>query len=654
MIELADGGDSANVARKANVCVPDHFCFTPGVNFFVMSPVNPPDRPSASTSARVTLDGILGAALQLSRKNHLATFIENEASPAIALFSAEHVCGNQEGDWYGEHAGKWLLAAARAAAHEPDSPLAAIVRRVADFLVQRQDADGYLGTYAANRRFMCRQGPAPLTWDGAPAQRTWDIWVHSYLILGLIEAARSLGEPRYLQAARRIGDLCWRTFHDEKIPVTSLGNHHGLSATVLIDPAMELYLATQEPRYLALARLILAEIEATPALNLIEQILAGTDAANLATGKAYQLCWNLVGLAKLSRATNDERLSRAVRAAWQNIRDHHLTLGGGPWGGVAHRSREVFNPRPVFSPQGFVETCSTLAWIQLNRELLLQTGEAAFAEEIEKSAYNDLLGAQAPKGDNWCYYSFPNGRRVFTTYWRCCKSSGPMALEELPLAAYSISADGSIAVHLYGASAATLSHPTAGSVQVRQETQYPFTGSVRLHVSPERPAKFALRLRTPSWADNFRVAAGGTALQAEPHAAKYLVLDRDWAPGEVVTIEMEMQPQIHRRTNRNIQESRAPDGSPVAQEVLHFDYAAITRGPLVYASALIDGFKTEETLRLPDPLRIETLPPPAGSSAPALRLTLGYREPLTLQPYFEAGGRNDRTWRLTWFSLAPE
>ncbi|MGC4081662.1 MAG: glycoside hydrolase family 127 protein [Vicinamibacterales bacterium] len=435
MIELADGGDSTNVVGKANVCVPDHFCFTPGVNFFVMPLVKPSARSASSSPTRVALAGVLGDALRLSRENHLATFIENEASPAIALFRAEHVCGNQEGDWYGEHAGKWLVAAARAAGHDPDSPLAASVRRVADFLVQRQDADGYSGTYAPPRRFMCRQGPAPLTWDGAPAQRTWDIWVHSYLILGLLEAARSLDESRYLQAAQRIGDLCWRTFHEQKISVTSLGNHHGLSATVLIDPAMELYFATQEPRYLALARLILGEIESTPALNLIEQILADTDAANLATGKAYQLCWNLVGIAKLSRATNDARLARAVRAAWQNIRDHHLTLGGGPWGGVAHRSREVFNPRPAFSPQGYVETCSTLAWIQLNRELLLQTGEASFAEEIEKSAYNDLLGAQAPNGDNWCYYSFPNGRRVFTTYWRCCKSSGPMALEELPLAA---------------------------------------------------------------------------------------------------------------------------------------------------------------------------------------------------------------------------
>ncbi|WP_415909603.1 glycoside hydrolase family 127 protein [Oleiharenicola sp. Vm1] len=619
-----------------------------------MPPVNPSARSDSPDPVRVTLAGVLGDALQRSRENHLATFIESEASPAIALFRAEHVCGNQEGDWYGEHAGKWLVAAARAARHAPASPLAASVRRVADFLVQRQDVDGYLGTYAPNRRFMCRQGPAPLTWDGAPAQRTWDIWVHSYLILGLLEAARAFGEPRYLEAARRIGDLCWRTFHTDKIPVTSLGNHHGLSATILIDPAMELYFASQEPRYLALARLILAEIEAAPALNLIAQILADTDAANLATGKAYQLCWNLVGIAKLGRATNDERLARAVRIAWQNIRDHHLTLGGGPWGGVAHRSREVFNPRPVFSPQGYVETCSTLAWIQLNRELLRQTGEAQFAEEIEKSAYNDLLGAQAPNGDNWCYYSFPNGRRVFTTYWRCCKSSGPMALEELPLSAYSVSADGSIAVNLYGASDAALAHPAAGSVRVRQETEYPFAGSVRIHVSPERPAPFALRLRVPVWAERFSVAVNGTPHVTPPPAAGFLTLERVWTPGDIVAVEMEMPPRVHRRTNRNIQESRAPDGSPIAQEVLHFDYAAVTRGPLVYASALIDGFKTEETLRLPDPPRIETLPPPDGSSAPALRLELGYRAPLILQPYFEAGGRRDRTWRLTWFSLAPD
>ena len=135
---------------------------------------------------------------------------------------------------------------------------------------------------------------------------------------------------------------------------------------------------------------------------------------------------------KLCRATGDAALRDTLERIWQNIREHHLTLGGGPWGGVAHRSREVFNARGSFSPNAYVETCSLLSWIQFNRELLQLTGEARFAEEIERTAYNDLLGAQAPDGEDWCYYSVPTGRRVHTTYWRCCKSTAiaPLDLQQ--------------------------------------------------------------------------------------------------------------------------------------------------------------------------------------------------------------------------------
>ncbi|HEX7630657.1 MAG TPA: beta-L-arabinofuranosidase domain-containing protein, partial [Lacunisphaera sp.] len=405
-------------------------------------------------SARIRLDGPLGQALAASQEHHLARFVRDESSPAIALFCPDHRAHNEEGDWYGEHAGKWLCATARAVQRTGDAALTASLRRVADYLASVQEPDGYLGTYAPARRFMCRQVAGPRTWDGAPGQRTWDVWVHSYLILGLLEAARVLSEPKYLAAAKKIGDLCWKTLSGG-IDITSLGNHFGLSATVLLDPAAELYLVTREPRYLELAKLILKQASDSPALELLPQALAGTDAAFIATGKAYQLSWNLVGLAKLHKATGDVSYLQAVQQVWESIRQHHLTLGGGPWGGVAHRSREVFNPPPVFSPYGYVETCSTFSWIQLNRELLALTGNARYADEIEKSAYNDLLGAQAPSGDNWCYYSFPNGKRVFTTYWRCCKSSGPWGLEELPLAAYGVTAEGHVAVNLYGPSETT-------------------------------------------------------------------------------------------------------------------------------------------------------------------------------------------------------
>ena len=606
-----------------------------------------------TTILNTQLGGLLGAALEANRRGRLFRFIQDETSPAIAMFAPAHREHNLEGDWYGEHAGKWLAAAAKAAARSGDAQLRAQVERVADFLCDVQLPDGYLGTYAPPRRFMVGQLPKPWSWNGEPSVRTWDIWTHSYLVLGLLEAHRCFPNERWLAAARRIGDLCLKTLTEGGIDINELGNHHGMSATVLMDPAVELYLVTGEPRYLELAQRIVAQADANPALALLRRARAGVDAADIATGKAYQLAWNLVGLAKLHRATGDAAYLDAVSRLWRSIRDHHLSLGGGPWGGVANRSREVFNAPGAFNPQGYVETCSTLAWIQLNRELLQITGEAVYAEEIERSAYNDLLGAFAPNGEDWCYYSFPNGRRVHTTYWRCCKSSGAMALEELPAVAYALDQRaGALAVHLYCAGSATV-----GDVRIEQETAYPADGSVLLRVhAPAAGARLSLRLRIPSWAEGAQLSLNGEALPAPQPGGFAEIAVREWRGEDVVRLELPMAPRLHHRLNQNTQESRAPDGSPVAQQVLRHEYIAVTRGPLVYATdGLIDGFKTEETVRLPSGLR--ELPPdpvtPDQDGAPGIELAFAERSPIVMQPYYRAGGRLDGTWRLTWLSLAP-
>lgn len=622
------------------------------------------------TPESVKLRGVLGDALAANHRGRLAKFIVDETSPAIAIFAPSHAHANHAGDWYGEHAGKWLYAASKAATRTGDATLLDSVKRVADYLVGLQGADGYLGNYVPERRFMRKQPPKPISWDGAPALRTWDIWTHSYLILGLLEAHRHSGTGSYLEAACRIGELCLRTLTSGGIDITDLGNHHGMSATVLMDPALELHFATGEQRFLDLALQILDQAQRNPRLALLTQALAGADASEIATGKAYQLIWNLLGLAKLHRATGDADPLRAVTNLWRNVRDHHLTLGGGPWGGVAQRSREVFNPAAVFSPYGYVETCSTLAWIQLNRELLAITGEAAYAEEIERSAYNDLLGAQAPDGEDWCYYSFPNGRRVYTTYWRCCKSSGAMALEELPAIAYATAADG-VRVNLLGPSEAALRVRDVGVVRLEQRTDYPFDGAIAIRVAPERSATFAVHVRVPQWAAGASIRVNGASIPlANPPpsngggqgggtapAGAFVPIHREWRNDDVITLSLPMQPQARVRTHSNTQEARAPDDSPVRQEVLHFDYLAVTRGPLVYASGLLDGYKIEETLRVPsaaDATWLETVPAAIAAEGPDVRLVPLGRPAVMFSPYYRAGGRRDRTWRLTWMPLAPE
>lgn len=597
------------------------------------------------------LSGLLGEALAANQHGRLSTFITGPDSPAIALFDPARARHNVAGDWYGEHAGKWLYAASRAAARTGDATLRERVQRVADYLVSVQGEDGYLGTYAPERRFMRRQPPKPPSWDGAPFARTWDVWVHTYVVLGLLAAHRLLGTPRYLEAARRIGDLCWNTLTTGGLDITDLGNHHGMSATVLLDAAVELHVATGERRYLDLALRVLEQADRQPRLALLTQLIAGADASEIGTGKAYQLIWNLVGLAKLHRATGEPKFLQAVVNGWRSIREHHLTLGGGPWGGVAHRSREVFNAATAFDPHGYVETCSTLAWIQLNRELLTITGEAAYAQEIERSAYNTLLGAQAPNGEDWCYYSFDSGRRVHTTYWRCCKSSGAMALEELPSIAYGLSSGGGIKVNLLTASTAVLELPAAGKVRVEQATRYPFDGELKITVTPQREASFAMLVRIPDWAE------GATLQDAACEPGTYARIERRWRAGDTLTLSLPMRARTHRRTHRSVQESVVPDGSTLEQEVLRFEYMAVTRGPLVYATPLIDGYKTEETLRLgkePEERWLETVAAQDGADGVDVRLRPIGRDALTFSPYYRAGGRRDGAWRLTWMSLAPE
>ena len=89
---------------------------------------------------------------------------------------------------------------------------------------------------------------------------------------------------------------------------------------------------------------------------------------------------------------------------------------------------------------------------------------------------------------------------------------------------------------------------------------------------------------------------------------------------------------------------------------MRFDYIAVTRGPLVFATGLIDGFKMEETLRLrqaSDETLLEDVDTPPGFAGPAIRLNLQERAPLIFLPYYEAGGRSDGAWRLTWLQVAP-
>jgi len=591
------------------------------------------------TARDVRVGGLLGDAMDQSQQGRLNTLTEWQDSRLLRVFSRDSVSENSTcpeaiagTGWIGEHAGKWMISAARSAARTHDENLKKKLFDAADYLLSQQGEDGYMGTYIPSMRFTSN---VRKNFD-----RTWDIWAHSYNILGLLEIDRYFPNALYRAAAVKMGDLLYNTFYKTGKSVAYRASHNGLSATVVLEPVVELYNATGDQKYLDFAEEIVKQIEARPELELVSGANSGRDASNLGDGKIYQLAWTFVGLAKLCEATGNPDYLNALTNLWNNITTYHLTPGGGPWGGIATH-REVFNFRGFWSPYGWLETCNTMSWIHLNRDMLKMTGEAKYAEMIELAAYNSLLGAQYPDGEKWCYFSFPNGCRHAAIYRDCCRSSGMLALEELPMIIYG-ARDNGLSVNIYTPSEATL-QINKKPVKIKQETNYPHDGAVKLTLQLKKSSTFPMFLRIPSWAKNAAVIINGKPVTESITAGSFLTVTRKWKNKDVIELNFPMTLRTHTMTDK-----RPHRGV----NIYSIDWLALSRGPLVYAThGLIFGAEREEKLPLPKLNPESAFTPcenPAGFNGPAYQLKVPGKEPVVFLPYYEAGGRSVGTWRLTW------
>ncbi|HEY4110601.1 glycoside hydrolase family 127 protein [Puia sp.] len=577
----------------------------------------------------VALKGLIGKALDLSEAGRLRSLPSWHEGALITMFSPEARSRNTTTDWYGEHAGKWMYATTLAAVRTGDDSLKALLLRTADYLIRNQEADGYMGSYS----------PALRITNAASKlhKKSWDVWSLSCTTLGLLEVNAKLHDARCLEAAKKIGELMLKTFGDGGVDITDYGTRYGYSATVALDPVVMLYRFTGDKRYLDFARLIVREADKKDGLRLTAAMAAGRDLETVADGKAYQIIWNLLGVAKLYAVTGDAAYLKTVEAAWKNIHNYHLTITGGPWGGVG-KHKECFNTREFWSPYGFVETCSIMSWMQLNRFLLQITGDARYSEELEKSAYNALLAAQLPDGQLWTYHSFTNGRKHPANFNDCCPSSGAMALEELSEVAYT-RRGGGVACNIYGESVAKI---VLGGVPVRlsQETEYPFAGKVRLVVTPGSAVRFPLYLRVPAWAVSVQVTVNGKVVDtAGLRAGTYYTVTREWKKGDVVEMELPMPLRVEQQQEAAIM----PQGK---DDLYRVNWFAFARGPLVYASdGLIEGRDREMNYKL-GAAEISRYAKEEGKDE--VRFTPPGEKPVEFRPFYSAGGREAGTWRLTW------
>jgi DUF1680 family protein len=474
------------------------------------------DRLAESDPGVIRLQGFLG---ERYRKNEMARLLTKNEDEMLSGFQ------NRPGKhpYVGQHVGKWIHAATLTWASTKSEALRAKLDRVVSRLIATQKQDGYLGTYTDGAHW------------GMGKDQQWDVWVHKYVLIGLLTYHNHTGDQASLEASKKIGDLLVSTFSingdsGTRLDLNERSTHAGMASGSVLEPMVLLYRATANEKYLGFARFIADNWEASNGPKIISTLTEKRSVKLTANGKAYEILSCLVGLCELHRTTGEQRYLIPAINGWNDIVANQLLITG------SGSSRESWTPPRQFlssAKDDTAETCVTVTWIQLTQQLLRLTGDPRYAEELEKSFYNHLAAAQKPDGSAWAYFTALDGKKTYQTEQTCCTSSGPRGWALLPTCTYMTNEDG-IVINFLTPSNASLKI-NGETVVVRQETSFPVNGSVTIAVTVPKPMKFALRVRVPSWSKI-------DGLKAKP--GDYWVLRQTWSRTQTIKLDYDIPVRI--------------------------------------------------------------------------------------------------------------
>lgn len=477
--------------------------------------------------SHVQSTGLLADRVNLWRQGRLWHMLDAEDQYLLSGFESRQ----------GEHVGKWLHAATLAYEQTRDEKLLRALQDTVARLLATQQANGYLGTYAQNKRFYA-----------TPADKgRWDTWTFRYNLYGLLTYERFHRDDRVVDACRKMADLLIEVYGEGKNDLTQYGTRQGISATTLLESIVMLYERTRDDEYLNFARHIVAMTEDNPKLRLMDAMLKNESVVHSGDGKAYQLMANLLGYARLYACTGQEDYLKTCERAWDTITAHHLYVTGGPWSRKMpyNGNRECFALHKDFAPsEAVVETCSTTTWVQFNLHMLELTGRARYAAEAERALFNALIAAQSKEKIDWAYYTRANqGFQPFESKITCCASSGPRALE---MFAQHVIGEFDEAVSLASLvpCQAALSE-TFGRARIEVTGDYPVNPSAHIRFEHASGKAFFVEFRDPWGARLDAVRVNGKDVSVTRNARGFYQLSRAWKTGDVVTIQFDYLLKSH-------------------------------------------------------------------------------------------------------------
>lgn len=488
---------------------------------------------------------------------------------------------------------KWIEGVAYSLATHPDAALEAQADGVIELAAKAQQPDGYLDTYyiinGLDKRF-------------TNLRDCHELYVFGHMFEAATAYWAATGKRRLLDVACRVADCVDAHFGPEEDKLHGYPGHQEIELGLA-----KLYEATGEKRYLALAKYFLDERGKQPYYFAEEaekrgekprhaderhpQLPFAYHQAHLpvreqkeAVGHAVRQCYMLAGMTDVGAMADDPTLVAAADTVFQNIVHKQMYVTGGVG---STDEGEAFSFNYDLPPERcYTETCAAIALMMTANRLNRVHPDSCYGDTVERALYNGMLSGVSLDGTKYFYVNplevWPercerrqdmavDPERLGWFGCACCPPNVLRTLTGLGRYLYAVD-DNALYVDQYVASEvkATLG---GQPVTLTLDARFPWDGEVRLTVSPAAPTAFRLALRKPGWAKTAALAVNGEPVApALEHG--YIILDRTFAPGDVVTLSFPMTVKFLSATDR------CPN---------YVGKTAVTRGPLVYCLEEVDN-----------------------------------------------------------------
>jgi DUF1680 family protein len=247
----------------------------------------------------------------------------------------------------------------------------------------------------------------------------------------------------------------------------------------------------------------------------------------------------------------------------------------------------VGGPYELPNDTAYNETCGQIGNLMWNWRMLAITGQARFADIMERTLFNSILSGIEVDGDNWSYTnplrwhgpehvlrSNDTHRRLDPgTRMICCPTNLMRTVASWQNYLYSTN-DKGLWIHHYGGNVFDGKLADSQKLKLTQKTDYPWDGKVHITVDAvESGDPFSILLRIPGWAKSAKLTINRKSAKVPCKPASYAAIERKWAAGDVIELDLPMPVRMIMADPR-VEQTR--------------NQVAVMRGPVVYCLESID------------------------------------------------------------------